>query len=207
MRMQHNIIPPQPGRGGNRKRKREEPEASSQPTNDGYSTFKVDPPDTGDFEDRMSPADTNGEHANGTVVRRSQSPDLDEESDPEDGLPPHLAAQLDPNTGLIMGRSPALVKYIVMKAKHQFAIEEHASLIEELQMLRHEEQQWRDRKDALLDEVLRATFGCAHMELLYFLLLMRNHIDHKLRNSCYRLLRAMDSTARALKNRSSSLRL
>lgn len=154
--MQHNIIPPAPGRGGNRKRKREEPE--TQATNDGYSTFKIDPPDNGDFDDRLSPMDTNGEHVNG-VGRRSISPDLDDESDPDDGIPVHLAAQLDPNTGLIMGRSPSLVKYLIMKAKHGKAIEEHESLIEELRMVRHEEQIWRKRKDALLDEVLKQSFG------------------------------------------------
>lgn len=158
MRMQHNIIPPAPGRGGNRKRKREEPETSAQATNDGYSTFKIDPPDNGDFDDRLSPMDTNGEHVNG-VGRRSISPDLDDESDPDDGIPVHLAAQLDPDTGLIMGRSPSLVKYLVMKAKHGKAIEEHESLIEELRMVRHEEQIWRKRKDALLDEVLKQSFG------------------------------------------------
>ena len=165
MRMQHNIIPPAPGRGGNRKRKREEPETSAQATNDGYSTFKVDPPDNGDFDDRFSPMDMNGEHVNGAGGRRSPSPDLDDDSDPEDGLPAYLLAQIDPNTGLIQGRTPSMVKYIVMKAKEEYALKEHAALIEELRMVRHEEQIWRKRKDALLDEVLKQSFGYVNTPL------------------------------------------
>jgi hypothetical protein len=159
--MQHNIIPPAPGRGGNRKRKRDDTEQSNNATNEGYSTFKIDQPDNGEFEDRMSPAEINGDHVNGNGAQRSLSPDLDEESDPEESIPAHLAGLQDPNTGLVLGRSPAMVKYLIMKAKHEYAIEEHACLIEELRMLRHEEQQWRERKDALLDELLRASFGYA----------------------------------------------
>lgn len=156
MRMQHNIIPPAPGRGGNRKRKREEPEPATHTTNDGYSTFKVDPPDNGEFDDRMSPMDANGDHPNG--ARRSLSPDIDDESDPDDGIPQHLLQRMDSN-GLIYGRTPAMVKYLLMKAKHRQALDEHAALIEELQATRHEEKQWRSRKDALLNEVLRQKFG------------------------------------------------
>ncbi|KIP05380.1 hypothetical protein PHLGIDRAFT_19733 [Phlebiopsis gigantea 11061_1 CR5-6] len=166
MRMQHNIIPPAPGRGGNRKRKREEPETSAQTTNEGYSTFKVDPPDNGDFDDRLSPMDMNGEHVNGTGARRSASPDLDDDDEPDDGIPPHLVAQLDPHTGLILGRPPAMVKYLIMKAKHNYAVEQHAQLVEELRMIRHEEHRWRKRKDALLDEVLKQSFGPQASELI-----------------------------------------
>lgn len=159
MRMQHNMVPPAPGRGGNRKRKRDDAESNTQPTTDGYSTFKVDPPDNGDFDDRMSPVDANGDQVNANGNGRSLSPDLDEESDAEDEIPPHLLAMQDPQTGLILGRTPAMVKYILLKARHSHLLEEHAHLIEELRMVRHEEQQWRERKDALLDEVLRANFG------------------------------------------------
>lgn len=161
MRMQHNMVPPAPGRGGNRKRKRDETEPSAQLTNDGYSTFKVDPPDNGEFDDRMSPIDANGDHpnGNGNGNRRSLSPDFDDESDPDDEIPPHLLAMQDPSTGMILGRTPAMVKYILLKAKSSHLLEEHAHLIEELRMVRHEEQQWRERKDVLLDQVLRANFG------------------------------------------------
>lgn len=156
MRIQHNIIPLAPGRGGNRKRKREEPDLPVQTSADGYSTFKVDPPETVDAEDRLTPTDVNGDHVNG---QRSVSPDVDDDEEEEEEIPTYLMEQMDKNTGLIMGRTPSMVKYLIMKAKHQYVLEEHAGLIEELRMARHEEQCWRERKDALLDEVLRATFG------------------------------------------------
>lgn len=159
MRIQHNIAPPAPGRGGNRKRKREEPEAPAQASAEGYSTFKVDPPEVPEFEDGPSLFDLNGEHGNGVISRRSATPDIDDEDDLEEDIPAHLLEQMDKNTGLILGRTPTMVKYLVMKAKHQYVLEDHASLIEELKMVRHEEKCWRERKDALLDEVLRATFG------------------------------------------------
>ena len=103
--------------------------------------------------------DTNGDHVNGTAGRRSLSPDFDDDDEPDDGIPPHLVAQMDPNTGLILGRPPAMVRYLIMKAKHEYAVEQHAHLVEELRMMRHEEHIWRKRKDALLDEVLKQQFG------------------------------------------------
>lgn len=168
MRIQHNILPPLPGRGGNRKRKRDE--ADSHQANDGYSTFKVSNGDhhsshadgLGDLDDgRISPFDTHYDthnllYPNG-FNRRSPSPD--DESDEDDGIPAHLLAVMDPATGLIMGRTPAMVKYVLMKAKYQYALQEHENLIEELRTLKYEYKCWRERKDALLDEVLSVTFG------------------------------------------------
>ncbi|THH01981.1 hypothetical protein EW026_g814 [Hermanssonia centrifuga] len=136
-RMQHNIVPPAPGRGGNRKRKREEPEPTVFQGPEGYGTFKLEPPDVhGDYDDRISPPlDL---YTNGNGSRRSASPDIDiEDSDPDDGIPP----------------------YLMMKAKHQYVLEEHASLIEELRAVRFEERRWREAKDAKLDELLRKLFG------------------------------------------------
>jgi hypothetical protein len=163
MRIQHNIIPPAPGRGGNRKRKREEPEPVPQPSGDGYGTFKVDPPEIVE-EDRLSPFDVNGDHPNGVNGRRSVTPDDDDE-DEDDEIPAYLQEKMDPNTGLIFGKTPTMVRYLIMKAKHKHALEEHANLIEGLRMVRYEEQSWRERKDALLDEVLLATFGYAFQTL------------------------------------------
>lgn len=157
MRIQHNIIPPAPGRGGNRKRKREEPEPVPVSTGDGYGSFKVDTPD---MEDELFPMleHANGEHTNGAPEKRSATPDGDEEDDEEE-IPPYLMEKMDKNTGLILGKTPAMVRYIIMKAKHKHVLDEHANLIEELRMVRYEERRWRERKDALLDDVLRATFG------------------------------------------------
>ncbi|KAJ3477279.1 hypothetical protein NLI96_g10575 [Meripilus lineatus] len=177
MRIQHNILPPLPGRGGNRKRKRDEAEAQ-QANEGGYSTFKVSNGDHshadgyGEIDDgRISPFDTNGYHdphgmfhPNG-FGRRSPSPE--DEEDEDDGIPPHLISLLDPNTGLIMGRSPAMVRYLLMKAKYRYALSEHESLIEELRTMKHEVKCWRERKDALLDEVLSITFGTRAEDVIF----------------------------------------
>ncbi len=163
MRIQHNISPPLPGRGGNRKRKREEPEAAAAaqtPDPYGYSTFKVEA--RGDEDEfRVSPVE-GGSHPSRrpqTPVRQFSPEPGTFEFDPEDELPPHLLRQADPATGLIMGRSHTQVRYMLMKAKHRWAIEQHEALVEELRVLRHEEKCWKERKDALLDELLRRQFG------------------------------------------------
>ncbi|TCD69634.1 hypothetical protein EIP91_006859 [Steccherinum ochraceum] len=172
MRVQHNIMPPLPGRGGNRKRKRGDdtnaPEPAHtytavQPPTDGYSTFRVDVPLDGELmEDfgRVSPLDPSipldyYQVQNGFGVRQ----DVEVEEDEDEELPPHLVAMQDKRTGLIMGKTPAQVKYIIYKAKHRYALQEHESLIEELRTLRYEEKCWRERKDALLDQLLQVSFG------------------------------------------------
>lgn len=170
MRIQHNIIPPLPGRGGNRRKRKGavEPDVTHQPAEEGYATFKVDQQLPYDVhlehdEDLQSPMDY---YHNSLTSRRSLSPEVTmPDSDGEDDIPPHLVALQDPDTGLIMGRSPAMVKYILWKAKHKHALQEHSSLIEELRTLHYEEKCWRERKDALLDEVLRMTFGQQAEEL------------------------------------------
>lgn len=167
MRIQHNIIPPLPGRGGNRKRKREreEPEVAQPVASDGYTTFRVDPHHSdivADYEEsQMQALEANGHTPRNGFIgrRRSSSPDSGEDSDPEEGIPQHLVAAMDRQTGLIFGRTPSMVKYLLMKAKFQYAMTEHESLLEELRCVRSEERAWRERKDALLDEVLRVTFG------------------------------------------------
>ena len=164
MRIQHNISPPLPGRGGNRKRKREEPDqtASHAPDPYGYSTFKVESSHGGDDDDfRLSPVD-GGNHSSRITQTpvRQYSPDPSQiELDPEDALPEHLTRQQDSGTGLIMGRTQDQVRYLLMKAKHRWVLEQHEALVEELRVLRHEEKCWKERKDALLDELLKKQFG------------------------------------------------
>ncbi|KAI8976400.1 hypothetical protein BD414DRAFT_496827 [Trametes punicea] len=162
MRIQHNISPPLPGRGGNRKRKREEPDLTQAQAPDypGYSSqFKVD--SHGDDDElRLSPIEGSSFAARlpPTPVRQYTDEELFE-YDPEDELPPHLLRQVDPATGLIMGRTHTQVRYMLMKAKHKWVLQQHEALVEELRVLRHEEKCWKERKDALLDELLRRQFG------------------------------------------------
>lgn len=72
----------------------------------------------------------------------------------------HLWELRDPQTGLIMGRSPAMVRYLIIKAKHKHALQEHECLIEELRTARAEQNYWYEKKEELLDEFLKANFGC-----------------------------------------------
>ncbi|CDO68517.1 hypothetical protein BN946_scf184998.g14 [Trametes cinnabarina] len=168
MRIQHNISPPLPGRGGNRKRKREEPDLAAQNNSQahgtaeytGYSSqFKVDGHGDDD-EFRLSPIEGSSFAARlpPTPIRQYTDEELFE-YDPEDELPPHILRQADPATGLIMGRSHTQVRYMLMKAKHKWVLQQHEALLEELRVLRHEEKCWKERKDALLDELLRRQFG------------------------------------------------
>ena len=166
MRIQHNISPPLPGRGGNRKRKREEPDQSTSHAPDpyGYSTFKVESSLGGDDDEfRLSPVEGGGHISRlPQPPARPYTPDPSQfELDTEDELPQHLLRQADQGTGLIMGRSHTHVRYLLMKAKHRWVLEQHEALVEELRVLRHEEKCWRERKDALLDELLKKQFGCA----------------------------------------------
>jgi hypothetical protein len=158
MRLQHNVEAGAPGRGGNRKRKRDReepsrPTASSAVTDPaGFSIFKVEPNTPSELHIPAELGGTPGadDYLNGG---RSPSPGGDE------GLPSYLAQDLDPATGLIRGRAPAMVKYVVIKAKYRFALEEHSTLMEELRVLRAEERALRQGKDEALDAVMRMEFG------------------------------------------------
>ncbi|ETW76640.1 hypothetical protein HETIRDRAFT_239108, partial [Heterobasidion irregulare TC 32-1] len=168
MRLQHNISPPLPGRGGSRKRKRGDdppaaadapPHPNAAPDPAGFTTFKVEPhtprePSPGPPGGSLGAGGLRGGHEDHGP--RSPSP---EDGGEDDGLPAHLADVADPATGLIFGRSPAMVRYLVMKAKEQYALREHYALIEELRTLRAQERAWREAKDVALDDVLRAEVG------------------------------------------------
>ncbi|KAG6878595.1 hypothetical protein C0993_003050 [Termitomyces sp. T159_Od127] len=180
LRLQHNIEPPAPGRGGHRKRKRgandQGPGNASTshapppgPPNDNfgtYTTFKFEPsPD-----DSTPPANyANGLRRSHSPHRTSRhhagSPDHDGPDDDDgyhsgsDVLPEYLQNQYDPETKTIQGRSPAMVMYLLMKAKHRYALEQHETLLEELRLAKAELQEQRDHKDAALDQLLGAMFG------------------------------------------------
>jgi hypothetical protein len=160
MRLQHNVEAGAPGRGGNRKRKRDREEPSrpvvstvSDPA--GFSIFKVEPNTPSEMQ---VPSELGGggstpaadDYFNGGG--RSPSP-------ADEGVPSYLAQDLDPATGLIRGRTPAMVKYLVAKAKFHFALEQHSTLLEELRVLRAEECALRQGKDEALDSVIRMEFG------------------------------------------------
>ncbi|KAF5388073.1 hypothetical protein D9615_000587 [Tricholomella constricta] len=187
LRLQHNISPPAPGRGGYRKRKRGADEvpataSSSQarattPTNNngGFNTFKVEP---SSYPDSVSDArlartqnpTTNGRHRSLSPQypppRLHGSPDRSRPEDDEgynssasETLPAHLLPHYVPETNLVLGRSPSMVMYLLMKAKHRYALEQHESLLEELRVTKSELKKERDEKEAALDQLLGNMFG------------------------------------------------
>ncbi|KDQ57896.1 hypothetical protein JAAARDRAFT_34702 [Jaapia argillacea MUCL 33604] len=159
MRLQHNISPPLPGRGGNRKRKRDEPEVEP-PTPHGFTTFKVETHTPSDLQYDDGDSLAEGDYFSGAYSRRSASPgDADTPDDQLEGIPPHLLQALDHQTGLIMGRTPAMVKYLCMKAKYTYALDQHETLIEELRTVRNDERLMRGSKDEVFEELLRQMFG------------------------------------------------
>ncbi len=156
MRLQHNVEAGAPGRGGNRKRKRDREEPSrptvstaSDPA--GFSIFKVEPHTPSEMH---IPSEAGGTPAADDCFNGGRSP-----SPPDEGIPSYLAQDLDPATGLIRGRAPDMVKYLVMKAKFSFALEQHSTLLEELRVLRAEECALRQGKDEALDSIMHMEFG------------------------------------------------
>ena len=49
--------------------------------------------------------------------------------------------------------------YLLMKAKHRYALEQHESLLEELRVARAELKKEKEEKEGTLDDFLRGTFG------------------------------------------------
>ncbi|KAJ7464632.1 hypothetical protein FB451DRAFT_1264131 [Mycena latifolia] len=193
MRLQHNISPPLPGRGGSRKRKRgpDDPEKSlnTPPPPPGitvqssFSTFKVEPSTPLDVEDPAAIASTTSvmdprdfeEHPRPTrlspmspgVGTPPRLPDDEEEAPPTvDSLPPHLRARYVAADNQVMGRSPAMVMYLLVKAKHRYAMQQHEQLLEELRIIRAELKKEKDEKELALDALLRGCFGAQAEHLI-----------------------------------------
>ncbi|KAF8216826.1 hypothetical protein K438DRAFT_1901439 [Mycena galopus ATCC 62051] len=208
MRLQHNISPPLPGRGGSRKRRRNGEDADKNPntpppppappTQSSFSSFKVesttpleteDPAalasttsvlDARDFEppqnhpsNSNNGADANGSGSSGGGGHPWMSPmsagmrspprpasDGDDDVLPSlETLPAHLRARYNPADNSVLGRSPAQVMYLIMKAKHRYAAQQHEQLQEELRAIRAQLKKEKDEKELALDNLLRGYFG------------------------------------------------
>ncbi|KAF8883029.1 hypothetical protein BD779DRAFT_1541450 [Infundibulicybe gibba] len=185
LRLQHHISPPAPGRGGSRKRKRAQddqpparaspaPLASTSTHNGGFNTFKIEPQNSNDILREARGRESGRQYANGhgSISPLSPPPQLrvlspypqhdDDEgynSSSSDALPAHLRSQYEPSTNLILGRSPSMVMYLLMKAKHRYALEQHEQLLEELRVVRADLKREREEKELAVDQVLRGLFG------------------------------------------------
>ena len=195
MRLQHNISPPAPGRGGgSRKRKRvpdDQPQDTSVPVAStsvpasyanagGFTTFKIQPrtpseamedlefnPRSDSLSMRSHKNSTNGRQKrqlrqNPLLPHNTPSPDMHGEeedgytSSSSDILPPHLQSLIDDKTGLVLGRSPAMVMYLLMKAKHHCAHEQNELLLEQLNAVKAELKKEKEDKEASLDQFFQA---------------------------------------------------
>ena len=163
MRQQHHIEPPAPGRGGSRKRKRNVEDTAMPPseavnasTASGFNTFKVEP-DAG--LDEFTHGFVNGRSSRPGSPRPGGAEDGDGNSSSEDHLPAQLTQHYVPETGLVMGRTPAMAMYLLMKAKHRYALKEHESLLEELRVARAELTHEKSAKENMLDQYLINAFG------------------------------------------------
>ena len=148
MRQQHNISPPLPGRGSNRKRKREENDIGDTPASQPR----------GD-QDPIYNGHEGSHYGESGQPHGNQAMQSDYPPDDADDLPPSLAALKDPQTGLILGRPESMVKYLIMKAKFEYIKSEHQLLLGEYEVLKRDEIALRRAKEVLLDDVLRASLG------------------------------------------------
>ncbi|KAG6817834.1 hypothetical protein H0H87_001666 [Tephrocybe sp. NHM501043] len=189
MRLQHNIDPPAPGRGGHRKRKRGAEDRASGTPSTSRVPLSAAPGDvsgtfgTLKFENSPYPEDAgvSANHTNGH--RRSPSPrhrqsrrrpgsppgvglNDDDDGYGSDTLPEYLLQKYDPETKKILGRSPDMVMYLLMKAKYRYALQQQELLINDLHNIKQELQRQRDEKDAALDQLLATMFGPQAEELI-----------------------------------------
>lgn len=119
-------------------------------------------------EGRISPPpEENGDYFS---HRRSASPGASSNASIEEDnlgdLPEYLREQWDQATNKICGRPVAMVRYLFMKARHRFVIEQHENLLEELRVVRAHEKIAREEKERALDQVLRTHLGSVFV-LLY----------------------------------------
>ena len=196
MRLQHNISPPAPGRGGGSRKRKRVPDDQTQETSvpvgstsvpapyaipnaSGFTTFKIQArtpseamedmefnPRPDSLSARSHKTSTNGRQKrqlrqNPLVPHSTPSPDMQGEeedgysSSSSDTLPPHLQSLVDEKTGLVLGRSPAMVMYLLMKAKHHCVHEQNELLVEQLKMVKAELKKEKEEKDASLNQFFR----------------------------------------------------
>ncbi|KAF5369531.1 hypothetical protein D9758_002795 [Tetrapyrgos nigripes] len=188
MRLQHQIDPPAPGRGGKRKRGQEDPatpsKAGSPPPNgvgDAVNTFNVE--NAGAYADNMHMDDADMDYESFTMAngqdmlksgrekhlshpraRHEGNGTVGEEGDghnssSSDAIPSRLMETYDPATNTILGRSPEMVMYILMKSRYRYALEQNDFMKEELKQLQAELAKEREAKEYALDQVLKGQFG------------------------------------------------
>lgn len=85
-------------------------------------------------------------------------------SSASDTIPEQLMPHYESNTGLVLGRTPAMVMYLITKAKYRYALEQRAILKEELTRVKEELRVEKEEKEKSLDLLLGQMF-CAQTEM------------------------------------------
>ncbi|KAF7309987.1 INO80 complex subunit 1 [Mycena indigotica] len=83
-------------------------------------------------------------------------PDDNNATDP---LPPRLRSRVDPDNFKIDGHSTSKVMYLITKAKHQYALQRHDELRNELYAVRAELSYYESEKEIALNNLMREYFG------------------------------------------------
>ncbi|KAJ7154745.1 hypothetical protein C8R46DRAFT_960841 [Mycena filopes] len=68
--------------------------------------------------------------------------------------------------GTVLGRPPAMVMYLLVKAKHRYASQQRTQLVEELRVVRAELRRAEEEKERALDSLLRGVFGSRAEKLI-----------------------------------------
>ncbi|KAJ7734530.1 hypothetical protein B0H14DRAFT_510942, partial [Mycena olivaceomarginata] len=79
---------------------------------------------------------------------------------------PRCARGTTPRRGSCWGARPRWRLYLVMKAKHRYAAQQHERLLEELRVVRAQLKVEKDEKELMLDDLLRGCFGAQAEHLI-----------------------------------------
>ncbi|KAF7301985.1 C2H2-type domain-containing protein [Mycena indigotica] len=93
-------------------------------------------------------------------------PRLEEDNEDDDlrfsieNLPPHIRARVDPVDGQIDGQySAPKVMYLILKAKHRYALQHQEQLKSELNSIRDELRYYKSEKEIALNNLMRGYIG------------------------------------------------
>jgi hypothetical protein len=189
MRLQHNILPPAPGRGGSRKRKNQNPidelltgaqATSTAPTTSQngstFTTFKLVGAGADEVESLEMLSQINGYKHTGPDAHGASSSKIPDplvpldtllprppaDSEPAnfiDDIPVYLLTQYDEKTRLILGRTPEMVAYLIYKAKYRWLEGENKKLKAMAADVQKELDEAKREKERALDDVFMQLFG------------------------------------------------
>ncbi|KAL1742399.1 hypothetical protein HDZ31DRAFT_84160 [Schizophyllum fasciatum] len=145
--------------GRKRKRPNEDAGRPLSPNNHTLYAFRVD---TGKPRGRPPRKHGPTPYPNATAGPSSRPMEYSFAQTPEGGYPPPPVDPPPPRSRYSreeLERSPELIRYILMKAKHRYALEQNEALTNELELAQAELERQREEKDFALDKLLNDVFG------------------------------------------------